>query len=277
MLRLAPRLLSPRDAAPPQPAPQPVPPGDTGGAGRESRPAGKARVYVAVPGESRAPAAIRSQMAKALREPSASLRRRCSARPDRSVCGYSGRQLAFDRGDAAAARLPQAEVEHVIEGQMDGHVLAYCANPELCRRLRAVDLSLPGWVRKSVFAPHYATHNADINLTFADHGMNMAKEGPVAEALGRLDRGEALPRPLDGLIALALERAGWGDAEASRAARAVRDALRGAEGAYVAQLEGVGPGEPAFQLVQGSTAPLVAMYGAIAEDFGQLFESMGIR
>ena len=264
---------------PPEPQPQ--------NAGEARR--AKIRVYVAVPGEGRRPEAIRSQMLDLLRQPAASLRRHCQdTRPDRFVCGYTGRSLAWERRDVRPG-LPQADVEHIIEGQMDGHVLAYCDDAELRKRLRLLDtgVTLPhGFVRSTVFAPHYRIHNSDLNLTFADHSLNMCKKGPVMAALTRLDAGRALERPLQALMTASLT--GWlapggvpaeaalDEDAASKLAARICARMRDVEGPYCAALEAVGPDDAAIAGVQGSVQPLVAMYAAIAEEMGQLYGALGL-
>jgi len=171
-------------------------------------------------------------------------------------------------------------MEHVVEGQMDGHVLAYCANPELRYRLRQVDLALPGSVRNTVFAPYHGVHNGAPNLTFASHALNMKKEGAVHACLLQLDRGGALeaglPRELLRSLMAPTKKGAPGreEEEAGAVAAAIVRRLREVEEGYVAALEGVTAADPSLAAVQGSRAAVVAMYGQLAEEMGQLYGAL---
>lgn len=231
-------------------------------------------MYTAVEGPS--PAAIRSALAVMVREHSTKvLQDRCRGRADstgRFACGYSGSLGGLGRGEL--------DIEHVVEGQMDGHVLAYCPDPELRYRLRQVDLNLPGSVRATVFAPYHAVHNGEANLTFAGHALNMKKEGAVRACLLQLDRGgqldAGLPRELLRSLMAPTKKGvpGRDEEEAGAVAAAIVRRLRDVEGGYVAALEGVSASDPGLAAVQGSRTAVVAMYGQLAEEVGQLYGAL---
>jgi hypothetical protein len=238
-------------------------------------------VYIKVPGSGCEPSDVRSALAKGLRENSRLLRSRLGAHPGRNTCGYTGEALSYERGDT----LPQAEIEHICEGQMDAHVLVYCDNAELQKRLdpRKVNLDLPGVIQKSVLAPFFHVHNGDPNLTFASHLVNMRKEKPVERALQRLDTGQRLERDLRSELAISLgatTKAGPGlpDGVAERAARVITDRMKTAEEEHRGVLLGVTAEEPAFELaLKGDRVKLVKMYADISEDrellLGCLFDT----
>jgi chemotaxis protein histidine kinase CheA len=255
---------------------------DEAAAAARRRRTGKMRVYVAVPGEAKQPAALRSELLEVLRENSSKLRAHCRRnRLDRFTCGYTGKPLAFEDAEVRPG-VPKADVEHVIEGQMDGHVLAYCTNKELRDRLKQADLHLPGVVRSSVFAPHFRIHNGDDNLTFADHALNTRKKAQISKALQHLDSGEALSRTLRDELALKLgdsphDAAGSAAGDAARLAASVCARMRDVEAIYCSALESVGLDDPSFSVVDRNRRPaVVSMYAAIAEDMGQLYEALGL-
>jgi hypothetical protein len=234
---------------------------------------GKTRVYVAIPGP--APAELRSALAVGLRD--ANIRSKCRTAPTRNVCGYTGAALGFESMD----------VEHKVEGQMDGHAIAYCENDELRLRLRQVDLALPGQVRNSVFLPYYSLHNDPLNVTFASHQVNMRKEGATKSMLNLLDKGQSLSdsrglhaellRTLSAPLPKGASAVPMTGEEAARCAAAIVGALRDMEDAYVARLTGVAPHDPGLAMVQpGQRRRVVQMYGDLGEEVGQLYGALGL-
>ena len=208
---------------------------------------------------------IRSALRVGIRESSSSLRRRYQEKqPD--ACGYTGRSIAFSN----------LEVEHVVECQMGAFVLANCDDAELRSRMRAVNLGLPGEVKNSVLRPIFATHNADANLTFTDHALNMAKEGPIEKALRALQYGSAPERSLQNELAMTLERSpvDFLQAKSDIIAQNVVRKMRSAEDDYQAAMQLVS--ESDFPNVQGSRRKLIGMYHHLADDMSCLFETLHV-
>lgn len=193
------------------------------------------------------------------------------ARPDRTVCAYSLRPRPFEALD----------VEHLVEGQMDGFVLVKCAEAHafLRPRLRAVDLNLAGYVKQSVLQPYYGVHNDQFNLTFAEHALNMKKKSGVAASLKQLWAGREVERGLHGALTGYLPSGTQpvdddvADVQASRIVTAMRTSLH----EYTERLESVGDGAPAFSLLQRRDAAQAArVYAALGEEMAQLGQQLGL-
>jgi hypothetical protein len=194
-------------------------------------------------------------------------------RTDRTQCIYSLRPRPWD----------ELDVEHVIEGQMDGYAIVSCpeAHAFFSRRLREVDTNLPGFVRRSVLQPYFEVHNADLNLLFADHASNVKKKAAVELALKELDRGKELERGIHGVLAKQFASgASAVDADAAEAcaSRGV-DALRRVHPDYTACLGAVSAAAPAFANMQPADRRAAAdVYSDIGEFMGHLCdEKLGVR
>jgi hypothetical protein len=192
-------------------------------------------------------------------------------RTDRTVCLYSLRPRPWQ----------DLDVEHVIEGQMSGYAIVNCAAAHafISRRLRQVDTSLPGFVRRSVLQPYFELHNADLNLVFADHNSNMKKKAAVEHALKELSRGRELERGLHGILAarFASGTAAVDADEADACATRVIAALRQTHPAYCGGLEAVSASAPGFVNMEPADRRAAAgVYGDIGEFMGKLCDE-GLR
>jgi hypothetical protein len=177
----------------------------------------------------------------------------------------------------------ELQVEHVIEGQMDGFCIVSCprAHAFFSRRLRAVDTSLPGFVRSSVLQPYYHVHNADLNVVFADRWSNMKKKAAVEASLKALAGLKPLERGLHGEL-VRVFRTGSEPVEADEAeacASRVVAALRDVTPRYVNALCAVDAAAPAFANMQAADrAAAQQVYADIGEGMGILCdEQLGLR
>ena len=243
---------------------------------------GKTRVYAKIPGSMEA---IRSAYTGAIRDKTLRFNRG-AVRSDRERCSYTGKPLAYDHAGVESG-LKLAEVEHIIEGQMAAFVVVHCDNVHLKQRLKGVELSLPGFVRDGVFRPHYRVHNADANIAFTDHSLNMKKKGFVESCLNVLAGGGTLERDFREELAVKVQKRNAGrnappamsEEEASLFARNVTAHLRHAEDAYSSALGSVGQEgeEKAFSNVEKADRPkLLRMYADMSDEMGQLFGALRV-
>jgi len=238
----------------------------------------KARVYTKIPASMED---VRIAYQSAIRDKSLRLNRG-AVRSDRDRCSYTGKPLTYKRAEVES-RLPLSEVEHIIEGQMAAFVALHCDNDHLKQRLKGVNLSLPGFIRDGVFGPHYRVHNADANIAFTDHGLNMKKEGFIKSCLDKLADGGTLERDFRDELAVKVQKQAAGrnatpalsEEEASKFARNVSAHMRHAEDSYRSAFDSIGQEDPFFSNAQKADRDkLVRMYKDMSEDMGQLFGAL---